>query len=201
MAARNRVPVRRARCVRERERERGRKREREGDGGSSTERGHRGRACGPSGALAMRRRGWFGADPALSVSVGPVRVCGGGAARPATWRCGGGSVSVGDRGPRVAPHVSARRGPSRAHPGSPRVPDPAPETRRRHTRAATVNVRTQEAIQALAACLYHQENSILESLTLFFKSLIPDSCLQKAPFINLEMNEMSIGCTGGQFQI
>ena len=43
-------------------------------------------------------------------------------------------------------------------------------------RAATVNVWTQEAIEVLAVCLYHKEKLILESHTLFFKSLIPDSC-------------------------
>ena len=44
------------------------------------------------------------------------------------------------------------------------------------TCSLTVNVRTQEAIEVLAVCLYHKEKLILESHTLFFKSLIPDSC-------------------------
>ena len=42
--------------------------------------------------------------------------------------------------------------------------------------ASTVNVLTQEAIEVLAACFYHKEKLILESHTLFFKWLIPDSC-------------------------
>ena len=39
-------------------------------------------------------------------------------------------------------------------------------------RGATVNVRTQEAIEVLAVCLYHKEKLILESHTLFFKNLM-----------------------------
>ena len=37
------------------------------------------------------------------------------------------------------------------------------------TRTATVNVRTQEAIEVLAVCLYHKEKLILESHTFFQK--------------------------------
>ena len=40
---------------------------------------------------------------------------------------------------------------------------------RRRNCAATVNVRTQEAIEVLAVCLYHKEKLILESHTLFFQ--------------------------------
>ena len=36
-------------------------------------------------------------------------------------------------------------------------------------RAATVNVRTQEAVEVLAVCLYHKEKVILESRALFQK--------------------------------
>ena len=36
-----------------------------------------------------------------------------------------------------------------------------------------------------------------------FPFVVPtkEAALSKAPFINLEMNEMGIGCWGGQFQI
>ena len=48
--------------------------------------------------------------------------------------------------------------------------DPTNNTHPRHMGpgAATVNVRTQEAIEVLTVCLYQKEKLILESLTLFF---------------------------------
>ena len=38
-----------------------------------------------------------------------------------------------------------------------------------------VGVRTRQAVEVLAVCLYHKSKLILESHTLFFKSFIPDS--------------------------